>query len=551
MIATDIIDLDSLSPWQQLRCGSISLEQALNLLISKEGEVKLESLDRDVIDRFNSRVPVNKEVFHVIPLLIWQGRYYLGCSIELDAVALDSLSRYLNARIECRQIQEKSYIDYYYKFCKKYDGIDASQRINPITGELLCEDISETTKFLLSQVENDNNIRKLQAFWADALRNRASDIHFEPSADGLKIRYRIDGILIKAAVLEASYNQTLISAIKVMSDMDPANRRTPQDGRMTHSYTLGEIGSELDIRVNTLPCEEGESAVLRLLPKKASFSRIEEIGFSDVACATYKEWLQQPQGLIVFTGPTGSGKTSTLYTSLLERVDESVKVITVENPVEYHLPGIIQTNVNHKAGMTFAKGLEAILRQDPDIIMIGEIRNCETAETALQAAMTGHLVLTTLHTNDAVGAIRRLRDLGVDPGSVSDALLGVVSQRLVRRVCPHCSEPYTPTTNELHSLGLERESVDLSRWRKGKGCKRFYNTGYLGREAVVELLDVDSKIQELIYGGTTHQLQTYLYEIDYESFRKGAISKLVTGVTTLEEIFRVLHRNALNHPHSN
>jgi general secretion pathway protein E/type IV pilus assembly protein PilB len=249
--------------------------------------------------------------------------------------------------------------------------------------------------------------------------------------------------------------------------------------------------------------------------------------------------------MIIFTGPTGSGKTSTLYNSLLAVATENVNVVTVEDPVEYILSGITQTQVHERAGMTFAAGLRAILRQDPDIIMVGEIRDQDTADTAIRAALTGHLVLTTLHTNDAIGAIPRLKDIGPDPGLISDALLGIVGQRLTRRVCPHCAESYSPTAMDLDLLGLELKNVKTDSWRKGRGCSNCFNSGYSGREAIVELLAVDDRIREIIYEGTLTELHRYLHETGFLSFRIAAIEKVTTGATTVEEIQRVLPRSSL------
>jgi type II secretory ATPase GspE/PulE/Tfp pilus assembly ATPase PilB-like protein len=250
--------------------------------------------------------------------------------------------------------------------------------------------------------------------------------------------------------------------------------------------------------------------------------------------------------MIILTGPTGSGKTSTLYNSLQFVAKENVNVVTVEDPVEYILPRITQTQVHDAAGMTLAAGLRAILRQDPDIIMVGEIRDNETAETGIRAALTGHLVLTTLHTNDAVSAIPRLKDIGPDPGLVSDALLGIVAQRLVRKVCPHCAQSYTPTEADLRKLGLRREEANPQSWRRGRGCQMCFNSGYLGREAIVELLNVDDTVRQLIYEGTMTQLHRYLDEIKFDSFRVAAIEKVTTGVTTLSEVLRVLPHSALS-----
>jgi type II secretory ATPase GspE/PulE/Tfp pilus assembly ATPase PilB-like protein len=249
--------------------------------------------------------------------------------------------------------------------------------------------------------------------------------------------------------------------------------------------------------------------------------------------------------MIILTGPTGSGKTSTLYTSLQTIATEQVNVVTVEDPVEYVLSRITQTQVHETAGMTFAAGMRAILRQDPDIIMVGEIRDHETAETAVRAALTGHLVLTTLHTNDAVSAIPRLKDIGPDPGLISDALLGIVAQRLVRKVCPHCAQPYTPTQSDLKVLGLTLKTAQPDQWRVGKGCAKCYNSGYLGREAVMELVNIDMMIRELIHEGTISQVNRYLQENNYPSFLRSAIEKVTTGATTVQEVLRVLPHSAL------
>ncbi|WP_313707759.1 GspE/PulE family protein, partial [Planktothrix agardhii] len=335
-------------------------------------------------------------------------------------------------------------------------------------------------------------------------------------------------------------------AIKVMSNMDIAESRRPQDGRIGENYVSGkDLEVALDMRVSTLPCVGGEKAVIRLLPQENPFSGLQDLGFSETTLNIYKSWLCQPQGMIIFTGPTGSGKTSTLYNSLLAVATENVNVVTVEDPVEYILSGITQTQVHERAGMTFASGLRAILRQDPDIIMVGEIRDQDTADTAIRAALTGHLVLTTLHTNDAIGAIPRLKDIGPDPGLISDALLGIVGQRLTRRVCPHCAESYSPTAMDLDLLGLELKDVKTDSWRKGRGCSNCFNSGYSGREAIVELLAVDDRIREIIYEGTLTELHRYLHETGFLSFRIAAIEKVTTGATTVEEIQRVLPRSSL------
>jgi len=406
------------------------------------------------------------------------------------------------------------------------------------------ENITQAAEFDLSQA--DNQIAQIKVILASAVRNRVSDIHLEPTIEGLRVRYRIDGILRDVTMLPLAVSRRTIVALKVMADMDISESRRPQDARISEQYASETATNlDLDLRVSTLPCIGGEKAVIRLLPRQNPFSQMDDLGFTEKALALYKGWLQQPQGMIIFTGPTGSGKTSTLYTSLQTIATEHVNVVTVEDPVEYILPSITQTQVNEVAGMTFAAGLRAILRQDPDIIMVGEIRDGETAETAVRAALTGHLVLTTLHTNDAVGAIPRLRDVGPDPGLISDALLGVVAQRLVRRICPHCAEPYTPTEADLRILGLSLADANPNAWRHGRGCSHCFHSGYSGREAIIELLHVDATVRQLIYDGSLSALMDYLNKSEFDSFRKAAIAKVTSGITTIAEIRRVLPASKL------
>ena len=423
--------------------------------------------------------------------------------------------------------------------------INASPLINPLTGEMEQEeDIGEVTVIHLARAADQ--MGRLNTIISGALRNRASDIHLEPSREGLRVRYRIDGVLREITTLPIELRRRVIAALKVMAKMDIAESRRPQDGRIGKQYnaqTAAPVG--LDMRVSTLPCIGGEKAVIRLLPQQNPFESLDDLGLDPEILQLYKGWLAQPQGMVILTGPTGSGKTSTLYTSLQTIARESVNVVTVEDPVEYVLPRITQTQVHEKSGMTFSAGLRAILRQDPDVIMVGEIRDQATAETAVRAALTGHLVLTTLHTNDAVSTIPRLKDVGPDPGLLSDALLGIVGQRLVRRICPHCSVPHLPTELELRSLNLPPTQANLEGWRRGRGCQRCFHSGYLGREAIVELLEIDEAVRRLIYRGDQDDLQRYLQQTGFHSFRSSAIAKVLQGKTTVSEVLRVLPRSSL------
>ncbi|MEW6494559.1 MAG: GspE/PulE family protein [Cyanobacteriota bacterium] len=528
--------------WQRLRNHEISCEGALALLVDDQGTVNREQLDQDVTHRFFRHFPDRNTLPPVLPLLLWRGCYYLGSPVTLSAQVIQELSDHTLTTIQIVPITTKSYRLWYHTQHLDPNHISATPLVNPLTGELEKEDISETTELYLAKAVDQ--IGKIKTLISGALRNRASDIHLEPTPEGLRVRYRIDGVLRDITRLPLNISRKVIVALKVMSDMDIAESRRPQDGRIGEKYAAQEqVELGMDMRVSTLPCVCGEKAVIRLLPRQNPFSNIEDLGLSKDILSSYKSWLEQPQGMIILTGPTGSGKTSTLYTSLQFVATEHVNVVTVEDPVEYILPGITQTQVHERAGMTFAAGLRSILRQDPDIIMVGEIRDGETAETAVRAALTGHLVFTTLHTNDAIGAIPRIKDIGPDPALISDALLGIVAQRLVRRVCPHCAQPHSPTEKELQVLGLQNHA-NVGTWKRGKGCDKCFNSGYLGREAIVELLDVDDRVREIIYEGTMTQLHHYLREVKFASFGVAAKQKVTTGVTTVEEVLRVLPRSA-------
>jgi type II secretory ATPase GspE/PulE/Tfp pilus assembly ATPase PilB-like protein len=538
------------SVFKQLKNREIACEEALKLLVNHQGVINFNLLDAEVSDRFFRQIADRSSLHPVVPLLLWRNCYYLGSPLPMSAEAVQRISDRLATEIKIISIHEKSYRDWFRLQNLDTNRICGTNFANPLTGKFEQEDITQTTELYLSQT--DNQIERIRAIIAGALRNRASDIHLEPTEVGLRVRYRIDGILRHVTTLPPDISRRAIVSLKVMCDMDISESRRPQDGRIGEKYTSGQEEQGLDLRVSTLPCvsgkkgEPGEKAVLRLLRQQNTFNTIDDLGFSQETLPIYKSWLEQPQGMVIFTGPTGSGKTSTLYTSLLAISTESVNIVTVEDPVEYVLSGITQTQVNEAAGMTFASGLRAILRQDPDIVMLGEIRDSETAETGIRAALTGHLVLTTLHTNDAVGAIPRLKDIGPDPGLISDALLGVVAQRLVRRVCPHCAEAHVPTDAELKVLGLRREEANTHAWRRGRGCSHCFNSGYLGREAVIELLNVDDTVRQIIYEGSLTQLNRYLSEIRFASFRVAATEKVITGITTVEEVKRVLPHSALS-----
>lgn len=538
--------MEAETAWQQLINGKISLKEAQELLIDEQGNLNLDLFDLEVNRRFERQFRNYKELPPIIPLLLWRNCYYLGSTQPLTPETVRKMRGYTTSDINLKvvRISEKSFRD-----CSYLQEIDIN-RVNPTRFVELfknrsVEDVSTITERYLLQ--NKSATEQLNIIIAGALHQRASDIHFEPSQYGLRIRYRIDGMLREIVKPRQGIDRRLIIALKVMAKMDIAESRRPLDGRIRMSYAAGgDIQLPLDLRVSTLPCVEGEKAVVRLLPQKNPFSNVNNLGFTPAPLAIYTRWLEQPQGMVIITGPTGSGKTSTLYTSLQMVAKEVVNVVTIEDPVEYVLPGINQSQVLEAAGMTFAAGLRSILRQDPDIIMVGEIRDEETAETAVRAALTGHLVFTTLHTNDSISAIPRLKGLHLEPALIGEAILGIVAQRLVRKICPYCAEPYTPTTEDLEYLGLTPETTHSENWREGQGCAKCNSSGYLGREAIVELLNFDSRVKHLIREGTLSELQRYLNKINFDSFRAAATTKIVAGLTTVKEVKRVLPYNSMH-----
>jgi type IV pilus assembly protein PilB len=374
-------------------------------------------------------------------------------------------------------------------------------------------------------------VRYVNEIISQAIRERASDIHVEPDENELRVRFRTDGALRIASRVPMGLAPAIISRIKILARMDIAENRRPQDGQF--QTTTGS--RSIDVRVASFPTIRGENVVLRLLDKSDVLLGMDELGLSPPVLARFRELLQQPYGILLVTGPTGSGKTTTLYAGLQSLNSEDKNIITIEDPVEYQLPLIRQCQVNPKAGITFATGLRAILRQDPDIVLVGEIRDTETAEIAIQAALTGHLVLTTLHTNDAASAIARLVDMGIEPFLVASSLLGVIGQRLVRRICARCQMSYRPEPEVVRVLGLPENSI-LSR---GKGCAHCRGTGYRGRIGIFELLTVDDTIRRLaMQRSSAPEILNHATSVGMITLRQHGIEKILQGATTPEEVIR-------------
>ncbi len=383
-------------------------------------------------------------------------------------------------------------------------------------------------------------IRYVNAIIFKASSQRASDVHLESFESKLKIRFRIDGVLYDIATEERSFQAAIISRIKVMAGLNIAEKRLPQDGRIGVKIA----GRDVDIRVSTIPTQFGERVVLRLLDKTATVLDLETLGMSSETMAQMQDLIQRPNGIILVTGPTGSGKTTTLYSCLARINSQEINILTVEDPIEYQLEGIGQMQVNPKIQFTFASGLRAILRQDPDVVMVGEIRDHETAEIAIQASLTGHLVLSTLHTNDAPGAITRLIDMGTEPFLVSSSLLAVLAQRLVRRLCPHCKQPHTLLDEELKELGLSPSQVkNRGAFRPGTtDCSFCSGTRYVGREGIYELLMLTDSVRSLILQRIDSlSIRQAAQRDGMKSLRIDGARKVLEGVTSVEEVLMVTH----------
>jgi general secretion pathway protein E len=387
---------------------------------------------------------------------------------------------------------------------------------------------------LLEASEKNPVIHMLNAIIVEAIQQRASDIHFDPTENGLNIRYRIDGVLQKRSSPPKEYASQLITRIKVMSKLDIAEQRMPQDGRI--KLKMGR--REINFRVSSIPIIYGERIVLRILDRDNIILGLEKIGMSANILHEFKKLISMPEGIILVTGPTGSGKTTTLYSAISEINSPEKNIMTIEDPVEYKLSDIAQIGVNPKINLTFAAGLKHILRQDPDAIMVGEIRDRETAEIAIQSSLTGHLVLSTLHTNNAPSALARLFDMGIESYLLTSSIIGVLAQRLVRKICSNCRVSYLPQEEELKGLGIEGETIEFF---KGRGCEKCFNTGYKGRHGIYELMKITSSLKKQIMKTVdVGSIKRSFKEQTKEDLLKSGANLIKKGITTSFEVFRVV-----------
>ena len=390
---------------------------------------------------------------------------------------------------------------------------------------------------LRSMVEEAPIVRVVNEILQQGIRDGASDIHFEPRDHDVQVRYRIDGLLQEVMSAPKQIQAALSSRVKILADIDIAERRLPQDG---HAHLRCD-GRKYDLRVSTLPTVLGEKIVIRILEQSTTHVELDDVGLPAELRGTWEELITRPYGMLIVTGPTGSGKTTTLYTSLGRINTPERNIVSIEDPVEYRIPRVSQVQVNPKTGLTFARGLRSILRQDPDVVLIGEIRDRETAQIAVQASMTGHLVLSTLHTNDASGAVTRLVDMGVEPFLITGSLMGVLAQRLVRKTCTHCREAYTPPADALRRLELDPEQHGAITLYRGRGCDFCRGTGYRGRTGVFSLLVMNDRLRGLVLAGaSSDQLRAAAVADGMRLLYGDALQKVLDGVTTVEELFRVV-----------
>src|SRR5579883_3507360 len=374
----------------------------------------------------------------------------------------------------------------------------------------------------------------------EAVTMRASDIHIEPFADRVRIRYRIDGVLMERDSAPRRLLGAIISRIKIMASIDIAEKRRPQDGRIK----ILVAGKDIDLRLSIIPTNHGQSAVMRILDRDNIKVGLQDLGFGDEDWARFKQLIKRPNGILLVTGPTGSGKTTTLYAALNELNRPDVKIITAEDPVEYYLPGVNQCEVKAKIGMTFARIIRAMLRQNPNILLVGEIRDLETAETAIQASLTGHLVFSTLHTNDAPSAITRLVDIGIQPFLVASSVMAIMAQRLVRKVCPKCKVRYEPPAHILNGLGLRPEIIKKANFMKGKGCNHCNKTGYRGRMGIFELMVMTSQVREMTFkGDSTLNIRKMARKQGMRTLFEDGMIKVLRGMTTIDEVLRITQRD--------
>ncbi len=517
-------------------CSRPDVHYALGIQQGME-VVELRYLDvsSDVLDKIPKSVA---EIYRIMPIARESdGTFVVAMADPQNLHILDDLRFMLNAEVRGAVATEREVLEAIERLYGSEgdtieDIIDAISKADSLN---LGEGDSLDLESLQRAAGQKPIIEFLNLILLQAIKAKASDIHFEPFEHEFKVRYRVDGVLYEMTPPPKHLALPITSRIKVMSNLDISERRLPQDGRI--DLVVG--GNPVDLRVSSLPTIHGESVVMRVLDRTVVSLNLEQLGFTEQEMKTFRDLLDRPHGIILVTGPTGSGKTTTLYSALTELNSPDLKIITTEDPVEYDIEGLIQIPINPDIDVTFAACLRSILRHDPDVILVGEIRDLETADIAIEASLTGHLVFSTLHTNDAPTAITRLIDLGVEPFLISATLEAVIAQRLVRRICTRCKQPYSPTPEMLFELGLKPDDVADRQFYYGKGCEHCNHTGYRGRTAIMEMMIMNHELRELIsMSKPTEVIRSKALEFGMHTLREAGVIKIFNGETTIEEVVR-------------
>ena len=513
--------------------GILKESETLEIIADSLGTVVWDFKAADVSQKIIDMVDDNTaRSYGIVPVDFDDGILKIAVKDPFDFQAIDSLSFILGYTLQVVVVD----IDQLERALNRYYP-EREEDINSIIMEMGYKEYNEDSDVRdLEDAANDTPIiRFVDVVMQQAIRDRASDIHFEPFEKNFRIRYRVDGALYEMPPPPKAMAIPVISRVKIISGLNISERRRPQDGRIQ----LRVGGRPIDLRVSCLPTSYGESVVLRVLDRTVVNLDLEALGLSDAILKQLRELIHLPNGILLVTGPTGSGKTTTLYSALKEINDPADKLLTAEDPVEYDIEGIMQVPINDAVGMTFGKALRAFLRQDPDRILVGEIRDFETAQIAIEASLTGHFVFSTLHTNDSASTVTRLIDMGVEPFLICSSLSGVLSQRLIRRVCSNCKVEYEPTDEDLERLQLTREEVAGHKFCYGKGCKKCNNTGYKGRKAIVELMVIDNSIRELIYANAPMaKIRDKAIENGMLAIRDDGILAIINGETSVDEVVK-------------
>jgi len=525
-----------------LELGLIDENQLQMALAAQRGMeyVKLGEIDipLDVVEKVPAQMA---KTYHIVPIKYDKERNELTIALDNpdNFRATDDLSTLMGFKVTAKVTNPKAVENALNKYYETQEE-NINELISEIQGDTFLAEFDGRNQSIdldeLKELSESNPVKKLlNLVLLQAIRDKASDIHFEPFENEYKMRYRIDGVLYEMVPPPKYIAAALSSRIKVMADLDIAERRLPQDGRIS----LTVQGKPVDLRVSVLPTMFGESVVLRVLDRSQVSFDLEKLGLRERDRELVRQLIHKPNGIIIVTGPTGCGKTTTLYSAMNELNNIETKLITTEDPVEYDIDGLIQVQMKPAIGLTFAKCLRSILRQDPDVILVGEIRDLETAEIAAQASLTGHVVFTTLHTNDAPSSIARLLDLGVEPFLVTATLEGIVAQRLVRKICEKCKTPFEPSEGQLSELGLTPDDIRGKNFHYGRGCGKCNNTGYRGRTGIFEIMVFNDEIRDLVMNqASTNVLRAAGQKAGMRLLRDNGLAAIYDGITTIDEIVK-------------